>query len=241
MATGCSHSHKESERRSTIPGVLTFSPSSSKDSLSLSLSLILFLRFPGRGTVPFVSKSKLLFSQPFFFFLPLPLFSLRLIHPAQRGRGSGWEGWETGWQGIFHLDEVEEEKERKDNKQKKRKWKGREREREGLFVSVRPCMRVCVPMFFWPLPVVSAQNDRRVSGWRERLFSLRPCHGKHTLLPSGSDSYTDRDTHKNTHTRCHDETEIGQSEGGKGSNTSVMEQEGPEQLMILERRVDQGW
>lgn len=69
--------------------------------LSRSLSLILFLRFPGRGTVPFVSKSKLLFSQPFFFSCLFPYsLSVSFIRHKE-GEGVGEKGEKQGDKASF--------------------------------------------------------------------------------------------------------------------------------------------
>lgn len=127
-------------------------PSSEDVFFSFSLSP----RLPGRGTPPFVSKCTLSLSFPL-------LFSLFLIHGAQRARERAreksftWTRNDTVRTRLQKCQEIE----RGDEEKKKK------REMAPCFVLFSPCCGLL-------------ENGRRMYGWRERQFSLRPCHGKHT-------------------------------------------------------------
>ena len=103
----------------------------------------------------------------------------------------------------------------------------------------------CVCVFVFPCFVPFSahcsltENDRRMSGWRERLFSLRPCHGKHihALWDLFIPWYT---AHTHIHTCMYtlhvrslsSHTHPVRGEGGERSDTSVMEQEVLEQSAL---------
>lgn len=141
--------------------MLSSPPPSSKDVFFFSLSP----RLPGRGTLPFVSKGTLSLSFPLLFFLSLIHGAQRVRERARRSLSPGQGGPREGL-GYKRAEKTEEGRKRKDKITRQKR-------------EMRLCF--CVPMFcalfrsLW----FSRENDRRMSGWRERLFSLRPCHGKH--------------------------------------------------------------
>ena len=181
--------------------MLSSPPPSSKDVCFFSPSLPDFL---GGVHCPLCPK-------PLSLYLSL---SYSLIHGGQRARErarrnlSPGQGGPRGGLGYKRAE--------------KQRGEGGDNKTEKGDASVYLCSHV---LCSFPLAAVLGENDRRMSGWRERLFSLRPCHGKHihalwdlfiprctvhththvhihTLCPFLVLPHTH--THTHTHTPCHE-------------------------------------
>lgn len=181
--------------------MLSSPPPSSKDVFSLPLS-----QTSWEGYTALCVQRHSLFIFP----------SLVLSYAHSRGTKSEGEGeeksftWTRRATGRTRLQKSRENRE----EGRKRKDEITRQKRE-----MRLCF--CVPMFcalFRSLRF-SRENDRRMSGWRERLFSLRPCHGKHIhalwdLFMPWYTTYTHTHVHMrtlcplfvlpHTHTPCHE-------------------------------------
>ena len=127
----------------------TILPSPPPSSEDVRFFFSLSPRLPGRGTLPFVSKGTLYLS------LSDSLSSSFTKHKEREGE-------------VFHLDQ----KGHRDDLA----TKGADHETEKGDVSVYLYCRV---LCSFPLACGLGENDRRMSGLRARLFSLKPYHGKH--------------------------------------------------------------